>query len=107
MVERSPEFRQSFRVHHREAATLRVENQVRVTRGFEQVQTHLRRLPQAPTTEEVTKAGPRRAGNGGENRPPIGRVDAPSSRFKTYTEGAIYSALVCRPTGARCRARDP
>ena len=78
----------------REAATLRVENQVRDTRGFEQVQAHLRRLPRAPTTEEVTKTGPRRAGNGGENRPPSGRVDAPSSRFKTYSEGNLFRVSV-------------
>jgi Zn-dependent protease with chaperone function len=78
----------------REAATLRVENQVRDTRGFEQVQAHLRRLPQAPTTEEATKKGARPAGNGAENGPPRGRVDTPSSRFKTYTEGNLFRVSV-------------
>jgi peptidase M48-like protein len=85
----------------REAATLRVENQVRDARGFEQVQAHLRGLPRAPTTEEATKTGPRRAGNGGENRPPSGRVDAPSSRFTAYTEGNLFRVSV--PTNWRER----
>jgi predicted Zn-dependent protease len=38
-----------------EAASLRVERPVRDTRAFDQVKAHLRTLPRAPTTEEVTK----------------------------------------------------
>src|SRR6267142_1265302 len=48
----------------KEAAMLRVDNPIRVTRGFEQVQTHLRQLPRAPTTEEATRTAGRRTSTG-------------------------------------------
>ena len=52
----------------KEAQSLRVENPMRDTRGFEQVRAHLSRLPPAPTTEQATRnarpaaARPARAG---------------------------------------------
>ena len=39
----------------KEAQALRVDNPIRDTRGFEQVQAHLKQLPPAPTTEEATR----------------------------------------------------
>ena len=49
----------------KEAQMLRVSNPIGVTRGFEQVQAHLRSLPRAPTTEEATRnAGRGTSGTG-------------------------------------------
>lgn len=83
----------------REAKLLRVENPIRDTRGFEQVKTHLKRLPAAPTTEEATRAGGRTGGRSprGQNpegAPPAGRVESPSSRSTTYTEGDLFQVSV-------------
>ena len=78
-----------------EARSLRVANPIRNTREFAQVQAHLKQLPPAPTTEQVTK-------NGGRNRPvgttgggvPTGRVEPPSPTFQTYTEGNAFRISV-------------
>jgi Peptidase family M48 len=79
-----------------EAKALRVQNPIRDTRDFEQVQGHLKSLPRAPTTEEATKNA-RTRGNprGGTTQPaPSGRVEAPSSRMTTYTEGEVFRVNV-------------
>jgi Zn-dependent protease with chaperone function len=85
----------------KEAQMLRVDNPIRVTRGFEQVQAHLRTLPRAPTTEEATKnAGRRTSGGSGTGTSgrvgdaPTGRVEPPSSRFMTYDEGNLFRISV-------------
>src|SRR5437773_3117144 len=77
----------------REAESLRVENPVRDTRAFQQVQGHLKQLPQAPTTEEATRKGSRRAPTGGGSRP-TGRVEPPSSKLTTYKEGDVFRVSV-------------
>jgi hypothetical protein len=78
-----------------EARALRVENPVRDTRGFQQVQTHLRQLSPAPTTEQATKTGAgRTTGTSGTGRAPTGRVEPPASRFQTYTEGNVFRVSV-------------
>jgi hypothetical protein len=78
-----------------EAQALRVQNPVRDTRGFQQVQTHLRQLPPAPTTEQATKGAGRPTGTSGrDSRPPTGRVESPSSNFQTYTEGNVFRVSV-------------
>src|SRR4029450_10564207 len=55
-----------FKYITEEAAKLRVENPIRDSQAFNQVKTHLRSLPAAPTTEEATKSAGsnRRPGNG-------------------------------------------
>ena len=85
----------------KEAQTLRVSNPIGATRGFDQVQAHLRTLPRAPTTEEATKnAGRRtsgRSGTGTSGRAgdvPTGRVDPPSSRYTAYDEGNRFRLSV-------------
>lgn len=79
----------------REAELLRVENPVRDTRAFEQVQTHLRRLPPAPTTEQATQKVGRPTGTAGsDSRMPTGHVESPSSSFKTFTEGNVFRVSV-------------
>jgi len=79
----------------REAQSLRVTNPIRSTREFAQVQAHLRQLSPAPSTEQATKNAAR---NGGGNTRrasvPSGRVETPSSRFQTYTEGNMFRISV-------------
>ena len=78
-----------------EAQALQVSNPVRDTRGFEQIQAHLRQLPKAPTTEEATKTAGRRTGApGGAGRTPGGRVEAPASSYRTYEEGNLFRVSV-------------
>jgi Zn-dependent protease with chaperone function len=82
-----------FKYITEEAAKLRVENPIRDARAFDQVKTHLQRLPKAPSTEEATKsAGNRRAPAAGQ--PPSGNVERPSSRYTTYTEGELFQVSV-------------
>jgi hypothetical protein len=78
-----------------EAQALHVQNPVRDTRGFQQVQTHLRQLPPAPTTEQATKGAGRPTGTSGrDSRVPTGRVEPPASSFQTYTEGNVFRVSV-------------
>src|SRR3954447_15224379 len=79
----------------KEAQALQVRNPVGASRGFDQVQAHLRQLPPAPTTEQATRnAGGRPTGTSGEPRAPIGRVEPPSSSFRSYTEGNVFKVSV-------------
>ncbi len=79
----------------REAQLLRVENPIGDPRAFAQVQTHLKRLAPAPSTEQATKSGARTTGTpGSESRLPAGRVEAPSASFDTYTEGNVFRVSV-------------
>jgi hypothetical protein len=78
-----------------EARVLQVANPVRDTRGFEQIQAHLRQLPKAPTTEEATKTAGRRTGApGGAGRTPGGRIEPPASSYRTYEEGNLFRVSV-------------
>ncbi len=80
----------------KEAQVLRVENPMRDTRGFEQVKAHLRQLSPAPTTEQATKTGAgRTTGTSGRTAPtPTGRVEPPSTSFRTYNEGNLFQVSV-------------
>jgi beta-barrel assembly-enhancing protease len=79
----------------KEAELLRVENPVRDTRAFTQVQARLKQMPPAPTTEQATRnAGSRPTGTSGEGRMPTGRVPAPASNYRTYTEGNMFKVSV-------------
>ena len=79
-----------------EARALRVENPIRDTPAFDQVQAHLRSLPRAPTTEEATRnAKNRPVGTGGaDNRPPSGHVEPPAARYRAYDEGTLFRVTV-------------
>jgi len=84
---------------NKEAQMLHVDNPIRDTRGFQQVQAHLKQLPRAPTTEEATKNAGRRtrtetgtSGRAGDA--PTGRVEPPSSRYTAYDEGNIFRVSV-------------
>jgi hypothetical protein len=81
----------------KEAQSLRVENPLTDTRGFTQVQARFKQMPPAPTTEQATKnAGNRPTGTsgGGGGARPTGRVPAPASNFRTYTEGNLFKVSV-------------
>jgi len=78
----------------KEAQALRVDNPIRDTREFDQVKSHLARLPQAPTTEQATRNARNRSGGGGPtgtsgrpDRVPSGRVEPPSNSFRAYNLG--------------------
>jgi Zn-dependent protease with chaperone function len=80
-----------------EARSLRVENAVRDTAGFQQVQAHLRTLSPAPTTEQAT----RNASRGRDTTPrgttgsvPTGRVEPPSSSMTGYKVGNVFRVRV-------------
>src|SRR5882724_10639602 len=79
----------------REAQALRVTNPIRTTREFAQVQSHLKQLPPAPSTEQATKTAGR-TGNADSTGMglPSGRVEPPSSNFQTYTEGNAFRISV-------------
>ena len=80
----------------KEAQSLRVENPVGNSREFTQVQARLKQMSPAPTTEQATKnAGNRPTGTSGSGgAAPTGRVAAPASNFKTYTEGNMFKVSV-------------
>src|SRR5439155_1282640 len=79
----------------REAESLRVENPMRDSRAFQQIQAHLKQLPRAPTTEEATRNAGRTTGtSGGRSRVPTGRVEPPASSFRTYDEGNLFRVSV-------------
>lgn len=82
----------------REAELLQVRNPIRDTRAFNDVQSRLKRLSPAPTTEQATRARGRQAPTGTSGRTsrpaPTARVDRPSSRFTTYREGDLFQVSV-------------
>jgi len=79
----------------KEAQTLRVSNALRTTREFEDVRAHLRSLPKAPSTEEVTRKGGRTSGTPREpDALPSGRVSPPSTRYVKYNEGGFFDVSV-------------
>ena len=83
-----------------EAQSLRVENPIRDTRGFQQVKSHLARLSPAPTTEQATRNARNGRTTGTTGRTsrgggaPTGRVEAPSSSFRTYDVGSVFRVSV-------------
>ena len=79
----------------KEAQSLRVENPVGDSRDFTQVQARLKQMSPAPTTEQATKnTGNRPTGTSGGGAAPTGRVAAPASNFRTYTEGNMFKVSV-------------
>src|SRR4029079_8042208 len=67
---------------NREAALLHVQNPITNTRDFSSVQSHLRSLPPAPTTEQATKTGAGRSPSVGTGSPPVGRRGAHASALQ-------------------------
>ncbi len=103
---RAPEFLSShpnpqnrYEKINREAQLLRVSPEpIKYTRGFQDAQSRLGRLPQAPTMAEIERGASRGGGNttgnrggGSNNEMSRGnysrRVQLPSSRYRTYQGG--------------------
>lgn len=84
---------------NREAQSLRVENPIRDTRDFSRAQAHLRSMPPARSTEEIIRSAQRnpqdrRGGQYPQDSRMGGRVESPSSRSQTYTEGDMFRVSV-------------
>jgi len=82
---------------NQEAQYLRVNNPVRDTRDFARIQERLRGYGQAPSMAEIAQTG-QRSPNGQTtgnypNNPPRGRVEYPSSRYRSYDEGFLRVAV--------------
>ena len=76
----------------KEAQSLRVEKVLAAdTRAFDQVQTHLQRLPRAPTTAEASRAAAGATTRAGT--PPSGVVEPPSDRSTQYA-GNLFRVSV-------------
>jgi hypothetical protein len=84
-----------FEAINREAQMLRVANPVRDTNQFHQVQARLRDMPRARTMEELARNSPQGQPN---SRYPddarVGRVDYPSSRYRTVSAGNLLQLQV-------------
>ncbi|HSB09174.1 MAG TPA: M48 family metallopeptidase [Blastocatellia bacterium] len=87
-----------FEAINREAQMLRVENPVRRTNEFTAIQGRLRDLPRARSMEEVSRGGNRYPQNTrypeDQRRQQLGRVEFPSSRFRTYSNSNLFRISV-------------
>ncbi|MGA9997781.1 MAG: M48 family metalloprotease [Pyrinomonadaceae bacterium] len=87
---------------NQEAQYLRITNPVRDTGEFRRIQSRLRGMGRAPSMAEIAQSGQRypSSGEGGgtSNYPSnarIGsRVEYPSTRYQTYTEGNLFRVNV-------------
>ena len=77
----------------KEAASLHVANPTEDTRAFDQIQAHLRTLGPAMSSEEAARNAKRGNGSAPDARP-SGRVERPSSRYRTYREGNVFQVQV-------------
>ncbi len=71
-----------------EARALRIEGGERDSREFSRIQARLRDMPASPTDERNGRE-PDRGGSGTGGR--LGRVELPSSRFRTYSDNNLFS----------------
>lgn len=81
---------------NREADALRVSNPIHNTNEFNRVQADLRDMPRARSMQEIARGGGQRnpgRGQGGGGQQPTGRVEYPSSRFRTYS-GSFFRVAV-------------
>lgn len=77
-----------------EAAMLRVSNPIQNTARFNNIQSRLRGMPRARTMEEIAQNGQRSPQGGEDGRVQQGRVDYPSSRYRTYNGGNVFRVSV-------------
>lgn len=75
---------------NQEIALLRVSpNPIRDSRDFQRTKERLRSMPAAPSSDEIAKQNPNTGNTGGNDN--YGRVSAPSSRYRTYNGGNLFS----------------
>lgn len=77
-----------YEIINREAQMLRVDNPVRDTREFEQIQARLRGQPAARSSAEIARTGGTETAGAS-----IGRVSAPSSRYRNYNQGVLQVSV--------------
>ncbi|HTL46284.1 MAG TPA: M48 family metalloprotease [Vicinamibacterales bacterium] len=77
----------------KEAASLHVTNPTEDTRAFDQIQAHIATLGPAMSSEEAARNANRGTGSAPDARP-SGRVERPSSRYRTYQEGGVFRVQV-------------
>ncbi|HEY3128531.1 MAG TPA: M48 family metallopeptidase [Acidobacteriota bacterium] len=79
-----------------EARYLQVTNPIRDTRDFASVQSRLRGMPPARSTEQIMRGGQGnpRGGQYPSSGQVGGRVEHPSSRYRTYREGNLFEVSV-------------
>ena len=82
----------------KEAESLRIENATHNTSAFQSVQSRLRQMQPAQSTEEATRNAGRTTGGGRTGDGNVGRVtgnvERPSSRYTSYTEGNLFRISV-------------
>lgn len=81
---------------NQEAQYLRVQNPIRDTGEFANIQARLRGQQAAPSMAEIARSGQRNP-EGGGNYPsdaPGGRVDYPSTRYRSYNELGVLTVGV-------------
>jgi hypothetical protein len=84
----------------KEATSLRVENPIREGSNFRQMQTRLKSMPKAPSTEEATRnvRNRRTRDDGSTPRGTSGtiggNVPAPSAQYREYNEGDVFRVSV-------------
>lgn len=81
---------------NQEAQYLRVENPIRDTRDFARVQAKLRGYPKAPSMAEIARNGQRQntENTSYPQDTPGGRVDYPSTRYRTYNAFNVASVSI-------------
>jgi len=82
---------------NQEARYLRVQNPIRDTGEFANIQARLRGQQAAPSMAEIARSGQRNPAEGGGNYPsdaPGGRVDYPSTRYRSYNELGVLTVGV-------------
>jgi len=95
---------------NQEAQSLRVTNPIKTSRDFDRIQARLRGMSKAPTTEQVARGGQQypvdndgrnpetRDSNNNDGRyptnQPVGRVSAPSSRYRNYSPLGVLRVSV-------------
>ena len=83
-----------FEYINREADALHVSNPIRNTNEFNSVKATLRGMPRARSMQEIGRGGGQRnPGRGQGDQQPTGRVEYPSSRFRTY-DGSFFRIAV-------------
>jgi len=79
----------------KEAKALNVEGLTPDPSRFNRIKAQLKSLPQAPSSEEVARTRKTTSTSApGDNRPPTGRVEAPSTRFRQVTAGNVFKVSV-------------
>ncbi|MCI0490322.1 MAG: M48 family metallopeptidase [Blastocatellia bacterium] len=76
---------------NKEADLLRVNDPIHTTRDFNRIRARLRDMPRARSMSEIGQSNQRHPTS---NRQPAGRVEYPSSRYRTYTGGNLFQLNV-------------